>query len=415
MLTERDDVMVKRRKKFRALLCLLVTAGMLLLPVDASAAGSKGMGICVSFGQSEDVRNAAPGIPIVAGDVGAVLTDTSLYEGNDLVYGVVTQGGGTYAMEYKGRLWGMALFASTAEELGDFYSDMKGPKEGGRYTMLGITADGEFEQCTVTVSRVSTEPNGDDGYDIAIEGDSSKILSPAAIVEGDTLVAIRTDSRVIAVDKPTASANGGSGGSGGGYGDSDGGSGGSDGGGSGSSTGGGTPGRKPVESGNQNNSSVLLWTVAGGAVLIAALVLLLLKKRKPEPKPELWYQPEPTEPVSSFSPPPAPRPVRLYLEIVDGPMTGQRYSVPDNGKLLLGRSMEANIRYPVDTRGVSRNHCQVFWNNGSLQVMDLGSSSGTYLRGKGQLAPNTPVPLTEGSIIYLGSKAVAVRLCTSAM
>ena len=47
--------------------------------------------------------------------------------------------------------------------------------------------------------------------------------------------------------------------------------------------------------------------------------------------------------------------------------------------------------------------------------MDLGSTSGTYLRGKGQLAPRTPVPLTEGSVIYLGSKAVAVQLCARDM
>lgn len=397
--------MVQRRKRFWVLLCLLAMAGMLLLPMDASAAGSKGVGICVSFGESEEIRNAAPGIPIVVGDNRAVLTDTSLYEGGHLIYGVVTQGGNTYAMEYRSTLWGMALFSAASEDSGDFYSDLRGPKEGGRYTLLGITGDGELAQCTVTVSRVSTELNGNEGYDITIEGDNSKILSPAAIVEGDTLVAIRTGSRVMAVDTPTASSDDGPGGS------NDGSSGGSD-----SSTGGGAPGRRPADSGKPSNPDIPLWAAAGGAVLIAVLavlVTLLLKKRKPEPKPESWYQPELTQPVSVPTPPsaPAPRPVRLYLEIVDGPMTGQRYPVPDTGKLLLGRSLEANIRYPSDTRGVSRNHCQVFWNNGTLQVMDLGSTSGTYLRGKGQLAPRTPVPLTEGSVIYLGSKAVAVQLC----
>ena len=60
--------MVQRRKRFWALLCLLAMVGMLLLSMDASAAGSKGVGICVSFGESEEIRNAAPGIPIVVGD-----------------------------------------------------------------------------------------------------------------------------------------------------------------------------------------------------------------------------------------------------------------------------------------------------------------------------------------------------------
>ena len=93
-------------------------------------------------------------------------------------------------------------------------------------------------------------------------------------------------------------------------------------------------------------------------------------------------------------------------------MTGQQYAIPDSGKMLIGRSVEANIRYPADTKGVSRNHCQVYWNNGSLQVMDLGSTSGTFLRGKGQLVPNTPVALTDGSTIYLGSKSVAINVRT---
>lgn len=104
-----------------------------------------------------------------------------------------------------------------------------------------------------------------------------------------------------------------------------------------------------------------------------------------------------------------PGSVRLSLNVISGPMAGQCYPISDSATLV-GRALEANIRYPADTKGVSRKHCQVFWKNGALHIMDLGSTSGTFLRGKGQLQANVPVALTAGDIIYLGSKQVALQL-----
>jgi len=64
--------------------------------------------------------------------------------------------------------------------------------------------------------------------------------------------------------------------------------------------------------------------------------------------------------------------------------------------MIIGRSRSCNISYPAGTKGVSRQHCRLFWKNGTLYLMDLGSTYGTFLRGRGQIAPNVPVPVKAG-------------------
>ena len=95
--------------------------------------------------------------------------------------------------------------------------------------------------------------------------------------------------------------------------------------------------------------------------------------------------------------------MRIYAIGVGGVMNGKEFLVPQSG-VLIGRATEANIRYPEDTKGVSRRHCQIFWKNGVLMLMDVGSSAGTVLRGKGKLPANAPVAVVEGDVFYLGSK-----------
>lgn len=179
--------------------------------------------------------------------------------------------------------------------------------------------------------------------------------------------------------------------------------------------------------GSEKKSFPFLLIAAIGLVviLVAAGVFFIIWRKnglKPTPEPFPIPQPEPhpipptlpvTEPETQFCPQPEPTvraEVEMYLEANDGPLFGQMYPIQDAG-LLIGRCPEANIRFPENVKGISRKHCQIFWNQGDLQIVDLGSSAGTYISGKGKLIPNMPVPLKEGDSIYLGSKKNCFRLC----
>jgi len=60
---------------------------------------------------------------------------------------------------------------------------------------------------------------------------------------------------------------------------------------------------------------------------------------------------------------------------------GQRRDLPiTRPTTVLGRGAECSMRIPVSQ--VSRQHCELSQNNGSIKLKDLGSSNGTYVNGK---------------------------------
>ena len=65
---------------------------------------------------------------------------------------------------------------------------------------------------------------------------------------------------------------------------------------------------------------------------------------------------------------------------------------------------------PPTPQASARKHCQVFWQGGQLMMMDLGSTSGTFVQGRGQITANIPVPLRQGDIFYLGEKRNGYRI-----
>lgn len=91
----------------------------------------------------------------------------------------------------------------------------------------------------------------------------------------------------------------------------------------------------------------------------------------------------------------------LRLTCVSGPLNGQSY-VLGSGVLNIGTDASNTIRLPAGTPGVSRRHCCVRWQNGAPQLVDLGSSYGTYLIDGRKLPPQYPTELNVGSRFYLG-------------
>lgn len=67
-----------------------------------------------------------------------------------------------------------------------------------------------------------------------------------------------------------------------------------------------------------------------------------------------------------------------------------------------GRSNECTVIYPTETVGVSRKHAILICQDNKAQLIDLGSSAGTFIDGVGRIAPNQPTELYVGDKFYLG-------------
>ncbi len=60
--------------------------------------------------------------------------------------------------------------------------------------------------------------------------------------------------------------------------------------------------------------------------------------------------------------------------------------------------------------GVSRVHCMFHTDGQTIQVQDLRSSYGTFLANGLKLEPNTPSPIQSGSMVFIGSRNIAVSV-----
>ena len=163
--------------------------------------------------------------------------------------------------------------------------------------------------------------------------------------------------------------------------------------------------------------------VAVVGIVVLVVVLATTKKKKTvqnvAPKPPVNDYIPPVEPVVQGGNVPVrngwepvsieEQGMKVYIVGVSGVLRGREYPITGQN-MIIGRAEESIVRYPADTKGVSRRHCQLIWKNGGLMLMDMGSTSGTFLQGKGQLSANVPVPLVEGEIFYLGSKENALTI-----
>lgn len=92
-----------------------------------------------------------------------------------------------------------------------------------------------------------------------------------------------------------------------------------------------------------------------------------------------------------------------------GYLNGRVYPIGPDG-ITIGREPDNSIRYPAQTPGISRHHVRIFWQNGQLTLLDLGSSNGTYLNQTGRIASMRPVPLKVGDFFYLAEKLNAFEI-----
>lgn len=107
---------------------------------------------------------------------------------------------------------------------------------------------------------------------------------------------------------------------------------------------------------------------------------------------------------------PSGSPSRARLVGIEGDYAGQ--SIPLSGQMLtIGRSRECSLVMRDYVKGVSKKHCAIRYSasHGAYQVVDMGSTYGTYLNGR-KIEPRTPKTLKRNDVIYLGSKRVGFRI-----
>lgn len=155
------------------------------------------------------------------------------------------------------------------------------------------------------------------------------------------------------------------------------------------------------------------WVLVAVIVACAAVILNRSKKQKEKPEPHKEEKDVPPAVVISPVSPveenvPAVEVDRTQDRTQDrtyrlvgtaGDLKGRIYEI--RGIYWIGRTEDCQIRYPQDTGGISRHHCEVMTKDGKLFLMDVGSAYGTYLSDGTKLEKNVIRELKVGDAFYL--------------
>lgn len=182
------------------------------------------------------------------------------------------------------------------------------------------------------------------------------------------------------------------------------------------------------------NNDTLIYILIGGVVVVGLIVVVIvLSQKKPRTSSYMEtsataprYAPNPNMPNPNMSNPNMPNsnmsssnrpnqngPQSVYNNPIQGPsgvlqITGTsgffaNNSFPVIDRIKIGRdTTRCNVVFPPKTTGVSSLHCEVIYTGGHLELLDRGSTYGTFLGNGTKLSVNMPYPLQIGESFYLG-------------
>lgn len=146
----------------------------------------------------------------------------------------------------------------------------------------------------------------------------------------------------------------------------------------------------PVEPEKSGFPMTIVIIAAAVVVAAAAVVIVVMARKKKTPAP------------AQYNGAPAASASVAVITGVKGIMANRSFNV--NGSIVIGRNAQkCDVSFPVDAKGVSGVHCQIRQANGGYEIIDCGSSNGTYIGNVQKLIPNVPVFIPNGSYFYLGS------------
>ena len=407
---------MRNRKRLTCTVLALILAIFLLAPSVTCATAATGAAP-VFCGMVEDNQFVALriGIPLLLDDTPCVLVSPELYYASEEP--LVVLGDTLTRMAFSTTLsCEMDVYQVSTDQTSLFYKTAAFT-QGADYTLVGINSEMELVAVSATITDSSDEANTDSFYVLTVELNeqtSDDIYLPVALVnqrnecvgfgisgmsfygfaptENVRETAPAADPDDAADPAPTRSAPGGDAG----------------------------------DEGQSMDTRYLYFGIGAAAVLLAVWAARFLSRKNQSGgshRPAADQTPSDFPETMPFGSAPAGQPAHtgwesvsappqgtgVYLECTGGGFQGTRY--PFSGRsVLIGRAEDAAIRYPANTKGVSRRHCQIVLQNGALLLTDLGSTSGTYLGRIGRLSPNSPVPLSDGDTFYLGSRNISVTV-----
>lgn len=103
--------------------------------------------------------------------------------------------------------------------------------------------------------------------------------------------------------------------------------------------------------------------------------------------------------------------IRLNVRLEAGPMAGRVISGTE--RIYVGRNNPScQISYPSGTPGVSKQHCCIEATPYGVQIVDMGSSYGTFVNGQ-IIQSHTPTNIGTSALIYIGSDKVVLSVRAS--
>lgn len=143
------------------------------------------------------------------------------------------------------------------------------------------------------------------------------------------------------------------------------------------------------------NIVVTIIAAAFGVLCIVLIVVLVMKNKKGNAAPS-------PAPAAGSAVPEVGVSHTASITGIKGVMAGR--SFPVSGSAVIGRNPEkCTICFPVNTQGISGLHCEIRQNGSVYEIIDRGSSCGTFLGSGQKLAENVPTALPSGMYFYLGS------------
>lgn len=127
------------------------------------------------------------------------------------------------------------------------------------------------------------------------------------------------------------------------------------------------------------------------------------------PEPPREDPPDPdisTRPVVEI---PAPKLRSVVLLVMTGARAGATFRFQEGQAVTIGRNPSQCNLVLGEYTAISRCHCRLELREANLIVTDMGSTGGTWLNGR-LLCNGHPVPVPDGSILWLASKDCTIQV-----